>query len=334
MTNRIASGKAGQGRRACRFCPAVVITMLFGLASAGVFAENPTERYLTTMYARTWSNCVSNLEDLRTQSDGEFTYDEWLPEDKAYRKQVETYIDDRESDLTFMHRAGVNVWEVDWTPKIAEHDYALYKCSGLILRGTRQNTGENNAWDPYPEGRVMDTSFSFLRADIKMKRLAWSYTNGFIIDPPTDLKVNCFYPQDAESDSRSQAGCGAHARIEPKVFLCEDDPEITDEIPPEFRCLYDLRGTDAVAQFKRGVAAAAKFSHQSAIPNDLKIQTWNKGYDKRLKIRAFFYVNDEGKPFARRDRDAYEKVSGIRVPLVALTFPAGGTGDVTFKVVD
>ncbi|MFJ4371531.1 hypothetical protein ACIP1T_02795 [Pseudomonas japonica] len=330
MTNGIASGKAGQGYRARRFCSAVVITMLFGLASAGVFAENPTERYLSTMYARTWSSCVDNLEHLRSLSaDGEVIYDEWLPEDKAYRKQVDAYIDGRVN----VSNLGISVESV-WTFLIAEHDYALYKCSGLILRGTRQNTGENNAWDPYPEGRVTDTSFSFLRADIKMKRLAWSYTNGFIIDPPTDLKVNCFYPLDAESDSRSQAGCGAHAKIEPKVFLCEDDSQITDETPPEFRCLYDLRGTDAVAQFKRGVAAAAKFSHQSAIPNDLKIQTWNKGYDKRLKIRAFFYVNEEGKSFARRDRDAYEKVSGIRVPLVALTFPASGTGDVTFKVVD
>ncbi|MDU9389146.1 hypothetical protein [Pseudomonas sp. zfem002] len=324
MTNIVASGKAGQGRGAYRFCSVAVFSLLVSLASAGILAGNPTELYLATLYSRTWSNCVGNL------AEGTL-----LAEDEAYRKTIDAYTARKKKLTDQMHyMMGASPADGALQDLIAEHDVALYKCSGLILRGTRQNTGENNAWDPYPEGRVMDTSFSFLRADIKMKRLAWSYTNGFIIDPPTDLKVNCFYPQDAESDSRSQAGCGAHARIEPKVFLCEDDPEITDEIPPEFRCLYDLRGTDAVAQFKRGVAAAAKFSHQSAIPNDLKIQTWNKGYDKRLKIRAFFYVNDEGKPFARRDRDAYEKVSGIRVPLVALTFPAGGTGDVTFKVVD
>lgn len=315
--------------------------MLFGLASAGVLAENATERYLSTMYARTWTNCVKNLEDLRTgsvrtESEGKYTYDKWLPEDKAYREQVEAFVDDsdRESDLTLLLREGGNIWKVDWEPRIAEHDFPLYKCSGLILRGTRQDTGGTNAWDPYPEGRVTDTSFSFLRADIKMKRLAWSYTNGFIIDPSTDLQVNCFYPLDAQSDSRSQAGCGAHARASTQSFLCADDPQITDQTSPELRCLYDLRGTDAVAQFKRGVAAAAKLSQKSELPNDLKIQTWSKGYDKRLKIRAFFYVNEEGKSFARRDRDAYEKVSGIRVPLVALTFPAGGTGAVTFKVVD
>lgn len=209
----------------------------------------------------------------------------------------------------------------------------LYFCSGVIVRGTRQVLPEGqNAWDPYPQGRTLDTSFSYLRADIKMTRLAWSYTNGFIITPTPALKVNCFYPLDAQSDQRTNNGCGPFADNSYPGSQCGDDEAVYDEVPVQMRCWYDLRGRSGVARFAKGVAAAARASRLSDMPNDLKIETWKPGCDQRLQIRAFFYVNAEGKPFAERDRKQYEDVCKQRVALVHLKFPENKDGRITFTV--
>ncbi|MHA6196550.1 hypothetical protein ACX3YG_19510 [Pseudomonas wadenswilerensis] len=211
----------------------------------------------------------------------------------------------------------------------------LYFCSGVIVRGTRQNLpAGKNAWDPYPAGRTADTSFSYVRSDIKVTRLAWSYTNGFIIEARSYLKVNCFYPLDGESDKREEKGCGAHRDNPTAALDCKDNVELSDATAAASRCRFDLRGGDADVAFAKGVSLAAQASRHTDIPNDLKIETWNAGCDKRLVIRAFFYVNDEGKPFAERDRKQYAQVCGIEVPLVFMNMPDNKDGLITFKVVN
>ncbi len=209
----------------------------------------------------------------------------------------------------------------------------LYLCSGLMVRGTRQVLPAGlNAWDPYPQGRTADTSFTYLRADIKMTRLAWSYTNGFIITATPALKVNCFYPLDAQSDQRLNNGCGPFRDDASTDPQCGDNATMSDEVPVRARCRYDLGRLDGVAQFAKGVAAAARTSLVSDTPNDLKVETWKPGCDQRLQIRAFFYVNAEGKAFAERDRKQYEDVCKQRVALVHLKFPENKDGRITFTV--
>lgn len=218
---------------------------------------------------------------------------------------------------------------------LSMHSPPLYFCSGLIVRGTRQAPGEGrNAWDPYPAGRTADTSFSYLRSDIRMTRLAWSYTNGFIIDPTVNLNFNCFYPLDAASDERMDKGCGAHTSKPEFDPDCSSRMEMDDSVPAPERCRYNLRTVFAFAQFAEGVKAAAKASRTSDLPNDLKVETWKDGCDQRLEIRAFFYINDEGKPFAERDRKKYEEVCKKHVSLVYMIFPENKDGLIKFRVVD
>lgn len=256
------------------------------------------------------------------------------------------------AELTARYRA---------TPSHCEDDPA-YKCSGVIVRGTRQNLPDGQyAWEPYPRGRTLDTSFSFLRADIKMPRLAWSYSNGFIIAPPESLSVNCFFPADAESDRRTDNGCGPDKAYLYRYSPCNAlltqrlaPPRETEEYQwalqrlaalwltwderhaPDMkrRCSYDLRDAHATQRFEIALAVATKVSRLTDKPNDLKIQTWNPGHDPRLPIRAFFYVNEQGRPFAERDREQFERMTTIRLPVLKVTFPGEREGSIVFEVAD
>ncbi|MEB0041095.1 hypothetical protein [Pseudomonas sp. MH10] len=58
-----------------------------------------------------------------------------------------------------------------------------FLCTGIDLRGTQAST-QYDSWNPSPTAvKVGGVSFSYLRSDYKMMRLAYNYTNGFILYP-------------------------------------------------------------------------------------------------------------------------------------------------------
>lgn len=250
------------------------------------------------------------------------------------------------------------------TPARCADGDAAYKCSGVMLRGTRQNLPEGQyAWEPYPRGRTLDTSFTFVRADIRISRLAWHYSNGFIIDPPQELSVNCFFPIDAVSDERLDNGCGANRSHRYTYSLCEtlladatamdrdrDSEEYrwtTDQLAELWlewdrhftadlrrRCSYALNDAHATQRFEIALTVAAKASRLTDKPNDMKVQTWSPGYDPRLPIRAFFYLNDQGRPFAERDREQFERVTGMHLPIIKVLIAGEGERNFVFEFLE
>ncbi|MHA6196551.1 hypothetical protein ACX3YG_19515 [Pseudomonas wadenswilerensis] len=253
---------------------------------------------------------------------------------------------------------ALQVW-YDATPSRCDDGQSAYRCSGVIARGTRQSLPAGQyAWEPYPRGRTLYTSFSFLRADIKMPRLAWNYTNGFIISAPEHLTVGCFFPVDAVSDQRTDDGCGPNPGYPYTYSLCDvlpADPMVRNRSSEEYQwtldrlaqlwitwdelqyhdtkrcCSFELRDRHAPQRFEIAVAAAAKASRLTDIPNDLKIQTWNPGHDPRLPIQAFFYINAQGKPFAELDRDQFERMTQVHLPVLKVTFPVEREGRILFE---
>ncbi len=250
----------------------------------------------------------------------------------------------------------------DATPARCADAEAAHKCSGVMLRGTRQNLPEGQyAWEPYPRGRTLDTSFTFVRADIRISRLAWHYSNGFIIDPPRELSVNCFFPIDAVSDERLDNGCGANKSRRYTYSLCEmllADAPAMDRDSEEYRwtteqlaelwlewdrrydadlrrrCSYALNDAHATQRFEIALAVAAKASQLTDKPNDMKVQTWNPGYDPRLPIRAFFYLDDQGRPFAERDREQFERATGMHLPIIKVLIAGEGERNVVFEFLE
>lgn len=127
--------------------------------------------------------------------------------------------------------------------------------------------------------------------------MAWNYVFGFIILPPTELKVTCFFPVDAESDKRGDNGCGSHEDEPGFSPDCYDSAQqaalysvgVWDVEKVSRRCRYDLRDRKkAAGNFYKALEIAWVSSQSSDLPNDFKIETWKKGYDPRLPVIAFF----------------------------------------------
>ncbi|MHA6196553.1 hypothetical protein ACX3YG_19525 [Pseudomonas wadenswilerensis] len=302
-------------------CGFSIVPVMFALCTSVQGAAADDEKYLNDRYSKVVEVCPSQRLFVPEEDFNSGMYPRY--EDRINADSAAGYLNPEQDG------PGDHIYA--YTLSLTSPE--LYLCSGLMVRGTRQVLPEGlNAWDPYPQGRTADTSFSYMRADIKMTRLAWSYTNGFIITPTPALKVNCFYPLDAGSDQRLNHGCGPFADDATADPQCGENATMSDDVPARARCRYDLGGRDGVAQFAKGVAAAARASRLSDTPNDLKVETWKPGCDQRLQIRAFFYVSAEGKPFAERDRKQYEDVCKKRVALVHLKFPGNKDGRITFTV--
>lgn len=248
------------------------------------------------------------------------------------------------------------------TPSRCQNDEPAYRCSGFLVRGTRQKLPPGQgAWEPYPRGRTLNTSFTYVRRDIRLPRLAWHYSNGFIISAPTELPVRCFFPIDAVSDDRLDNGCGPNKDYRNTYSLCEVlpaklltmdkdseayrwtlgqlaqfwldwDKEHADDLARR-RCAYRLDDDNATQRFEIALLVAAQASQEDDKPNDFKIQTWNPGYDPRLPIRAFFYINEQGRPFAERDRDRFKEMTNLQLPLIKLTLLQEPKGKVAFEYI-
>jgi hypothetical protein len=239
-----------------------------------------------------------------------------------------------------------------------------FLCSGIVLRGTADND-TYDFWEPSPtqlsQGSV---SFSYLRGDFNLIRLANHYQKGFIfypvLDRPADklqIEVLCFFPVDGKSDSRVEQGCGAVrpgetvgkrcAEQTPVVRTAQDWVRLTNERPGDMahRCSFDVRDTANTAAgpaFKEGlrVAEIAK-DVQSLQPNDLKLELWQTGdasqpeakreKPRAIPIEAIVRVSDEGLAGAQRDQRRWREMTGFNVPIIKMSLPAQVDGQATFS---
>ncbi|WP_339493908.1 halovibrin HvnA [Pseudomonas sp. RA_105y_Pfl2_P56] len=231
-----------------------------------------------------------------------------------------------------------------------------FLCSGILLRGTATAAGFD-VWDPSPTAeRVGGTSFSFVRSDYKMKRLAMNYKKGLIFYPvlktpsgKLKIEVLCFFPVDGDSDHRSDWGCGGISGY-PSTVACAaqgiNTPEKWAEnynkhaVPSHNRagvCSFDVRdsaNTLAGPNFVKGMQAGRLVTPRAFdIPNDVKMTTWAKGQAKVLPIEAFFYVivgNTSGLAEVQRDQRRFKELTGETLPIIKVIMPATLADRVTF----
>jgi len=229
-----------------------------------------------------------------------------------------------------------------------------FLCSGIDLRGT-SGRPEYDTWNPSPTAeRVGGISFSYLRRDYKIKRLAFNYTHGFIFYPilnkPADkikIEVLCFFPIDGTSDRRPEGGCGAYPN-RPMSDRCDRVGVTTGEqwaahynqygeYPGGYGgCSMDVRDSAsnlAGQRFYQGIIGGQLISPKPFDkPNDLKHQVWAQNIPATLPIEAFFYVVPEGLSAAQIDQQKfYERTHGLVVPIIHLTLPSTPADDATFE---
>jgi hypothetical protein len=228
-----------------------------------------------------------------------------------------------------------------------------FLCSGILLRGTATADGFD-VWDPSPTAvRVGGTSFSFVRSDYKMKRLAMGYKKGLIFypvlkTPPNKLKIPvlCFFPVDGDSDHRSDKGCGGISGYASTVACASQGIDTPEKWAGNYQqyaseshnrrgvCSFDVRDSLAGPNFVKGMQAGRLVTPRAFdIPNDVKMETWEKGAAAVLPIEAFFYVivgSSSGLTEVQKDQLRFKEVTGESIPIIKVTMPATLDEKVTF----
>ncbi|AAW87214.1 halovibrin HvnB [Aliivibrio fischeri] len=227
-----------------------------------------------------------------------------------------------------------------------------YLCSGVTLRGTQP--GNYHVWEPSPSSEKSGgVSFSYLRTDAKFSRLAYGYKSGFTIYPTfelvgsaLDLEYLCFFPVDADTNRRGDAGCGAHTSYQSSSGECNAQGIYTEgqwvnhynstssngDNRDHHQCGFNIQyyypnATEFVASnFYQGLQAMRDVSGQTHNKqNEIRIKTWDKSLGRQTPVQAFFYIDitgQEGLNEARSYQQDFYNMYGLIKPVVKLDLPA------------
>lgn len=227
-------------------------------------------------------------------------------------------------------------------------------CSGVLLRVIKRGPGYD-AWNPNPRSSTPNgVPFSWLRQDATFDRLAFGFTNGFIIlpylyaDAPSDgytqLTVLCVFPFDGATNGRtggSRDGCGAYAGVAGSG-PCQAQG-ITSS--PQWLARFGaggMYGNQCGFRLLPGtpdawVAFQAHWLIRQSLPllfhthNEIIVGSWAQG-DRNIPLEAFFYLvgNTAGLGEARANQVDFKARTGRWVPVIQLTLPNSPTGSAFF----
>lgn len=244
-------------------------------------------------------------------------------------------------------------------PANPKDPYPAYGCSGVMLRAT-ETSPAFEPWDPSPASIAKGAqSFTWIRADFNIGRLAYTYNHGFVIYPerqsPTGLLATttyCASPTDADSVNRPDLnGCGENTYFRQISKPCEQQAPVIAtaeawvahfakyEENTRATCLFDLRPgtTSRAARFQEIIKAKAKLTGSSwTIQNEFRIETWPVGSGATVPLLAFFYVHgsQQGLEDTQTDQKRMYELYGRCIPIIGVTFPTSGTGRATFELND
>ncbi|TBN35547.1 halovibrin HvnC [Pseudomonas sp. BGI-2] len=234
-----------------------------------------------------------------------------------------------------------------------------FLCSGIVLRVTDKKPGEtHHVWNPSDTSVRNDgVSFSYIRKDANVGRLAWGKNNGYMLYPifgaphdKVDLDFLCSFPIDGWTWNRTTP-CGAHASFPSQSQRCrsagvttaEQWKAVWDSSPTNQhirQCGFDVSeatGKPAADAFyqsvrARGMLGATGFNEQ----NEIVIKTWSQNMQQTLPLMAFFYIfggNNDGLEEARNNqKDFYDSTNPrIWVPVIRLIPSSLRSGNASFQ---
>lgn len=231
-----------------------------------------------------------------------------------------------------------------------------FLCSGLLVRGTVPSA-QFDAWNPSPTSVANGgVSFTYLRSDYKVKRLAYTYDSGFIFypvlsTPPGKLSIEilCFFPVDGSSNARPNGGCGAHPRFPTASKSCEQQSPIIDTAAKweakyrkdastgnkyESMCSFNVRDSAnnaAASRFLEGMRGGRLISPEAFnTPNDTKLKTWAQNIPGQLPMEAFFYTKATGLAGAQLYQRRFRALTGVTIPIISIPLPQTLDQSVTF----
>lgn len=236
-----------------------------------------------------------------------------------------------------------------------------FLCSGVTLRVTDKQPGEtHHVWNPSQTSvKNGGVSFSYLRVDANMGRLAWGKNNGFMLYPifgapvdKIDLDYLCSFPIDGWTWNRTTP-CGHHASYPSQSQRCrsagvttaEQWKSVWDSSPSNQhirQCGFDVSeatGKPASVPFyqsvrARGMLGVAGLNEQ----NEIVIKTWPQNLQNTLPLMAFFFIaggDNAGLAEARNNQKDFRDSTTARiwVPVIRLIPPSTMGGKASFQYV-
>lgn len=241
-----------------------------------------------------------------------------------------------------------------------------FLCSGITLRATSPSR-DIHVWDPKPLSiQNGGMSFSYIRKDVRLKRLVHDRTSGYIVYPsslrPTGtVQANtlCSFPVDGWTDERTGAGaCGAHKDYLTNSGLCQGQGIYTAEAwfkhyesvsevnsnRLKHQCGFDVSiGKQQTASIFNESLKAQNLVYNGGVSpkqNEIKLASWatdtsgNTLNPESLPIQAFFYTEASGLADAQYYQQDYYNITKKLIPIVKINFPINDTQDVTFSYVE
>lgn len=231
-----------------------------------------------------------------------------------------------------------------------------FLCTGLLMRATVPST-QLDAWNP-SEMSISNggVSFTYLRSDYNVKRLVYSYDNGFIFYPilstpagKLNIDVLCFFPLDGSSSARPDGGCGEHPNYPTISKSCEEQTPIIDTAEKwvekyhqdfssgydtQSMCSFNVQDTEnnaAAPRFLEGMRAGRLISPDAfETPNDTKLKTWAQNIPGQLPIEAFFYTKSTGLAGAQLYQRRFRELTGTTIPIIYIQLPQALEQSATF----
>ncbi|MFJ3483625.1 hypothetical protein ACIPL1_09610 [Pseudomonas sp. NPDC090202] len=246
-------------------------------------------------------------------------------------------------DLGDITAASLTARYADTSANCGSNSTPAFLCTGVMLRGTSNNP-TYHVWDNSPASIAKGgVSFSYLRTDAPIFRLAYTYNNGYFFNAYFHVsekllpEVLCFFPTDGDSYDRADKGCGA--KIDrPGSDSCHLSGITTaqqwwehytahTENRDEWQCSFsveDDRNSLAGPAFFEGIKAMALVGREPADkPNEMILAAWKDGLGKVLPLEAFFYLSgsSEGRTVARRNQTDLYATDGVLLPVIEIQLP-------------
>ena len=204
---------------------------------------------------------------------------------------------------------------------------AAFVCSGVLIRGTGNIPAPAKPWTPAPTS-TQDVSFSWLSSDSIITSLY--FANGMIVMPAQFLDAG-------KSNLYVLCGYVANAGTNGKADKCERDCQSQSiTTVAQFMAAFPT-GSGCPFRVAKGTANAKQmWDNIAGIRNSRNFQAWNEvivqraGWvsmkDSEVPVEAFYYLSTStaNRPYAQNDQTNYKNVTGLWVPVIAVTLGVGG----------
>jgi hypothetical protein len=231
-------------------------------------------------------------------------------------------------------------------------------CNGVMLRTV--DSGNFLSWNPSANSiKKGAVSFSFLRRDMGIQRLARDAVQGIIFknvertlaDGNLNVRVLCSFPSDAATDVRANQGCGAHPSYPTQSVYCSTLGISTlaqwkqhyESAPAgwqrnQHQCSFYAPSRSAFA-----VSLVARSNFQTPATdrqyhNEIMLQLWGQNLHRQVPLEALFYRIQRnpasGLASVKVIQRDYFNCTGSVLPIMRLTLADGAASAFSFVAAD